>query len=142
MTNFENYCMTPVKKATPNVDVNQNESSITITANIDGTFLTNQITKEATEIIVKDFEQAAKDLILKNHYYNTRYSSNVYRDSSQYDLKDWVQDMIKEAIESNKDLIIEMAAAKLADSMRRSKPVREKFCDLLEQELKEAEGND
>lgn len=140
MTNFANYNVPTVKKVTPNVDVNQNESSITITANVDGTFMTDQIVKETTEIIVKYFEQAAMDLILKNHYYNTKYSSNVYRDSSQYDLKDWVQDMIKEAIESNKDLIIEMAAAKLADSMRRSKPVREKFCDLLEQELKEAEA--
>lgn len=142
MTNFGNYNVPTVKNITPNVDVKQNESSITITVNVDGTILPNQIVKEATDILVKEFEQAAKDLILKKRYFNTIYSPLSYDQTGQYDLKDWVMEAIKESIESQKDLIIEMAAAKLADSMRRSKPIREKFCDLLEQELKEAEGND
>lgn len=140
MTNFENYNVPTVKNITPNVDVKQNESSITITVNVDGTILPNQIVKEATDILVKEFEQAAKDLILKKRYFNTIYSPLSYDQTGQYDLKDWVMEAIKESIESQKDLIVEMAAAKLADSMRRSKPVREKFCDLLEQELKEAEA--
>ena len=46
-------------------------------------------------------------------------------------------DFVKETIIANhKDEIIQAAARELADSMRRSKPVRERFCDILEEELK------
>ena len=48
--------------------------------------------------------------------------------------------MIKEEVlAANKDLIIEKAAKELASSMSRSKVVREKFMEQLEESLEEIE---
>ncbi len=74
------------------------------------------------------------DLIIKKTSY---YGRPRYSDAKKYNLQDWVVEEIKNAILENKEEIIQAAAEKLADSMRRSKPVRERFCDILEEELEQ-----
>ena len=51
--------------------------------------------------------------------------------------QDWAADIFKEFLNENKEIIIKEAAHQLADSMRRSKTVRERFRDLLEDDMAE-----
>ena len=53
-----------------------------------------------------------------------------------YGFKPWAEDLIKECILEYKDEIIDKAAKLLADSMRRSAKVREKYHEYLEEDMK------
>lgn len=117
-------------KETSNQESRQNGSKFIITADLNSGELAASIERQAKKELVDEFKAVAKELILKKTYMSIGYAS-----SSPYELKEWVMEAVKEEIHNNRDLIIEMAAAKLADSMRRSKPVREKFGELLEDEL-------
>lgn len=107
------------------------ENKIQITAAIDGTILAAYISEQAEKLLVDELRAQAKK-ILFNRYYNSRYSSS---DPGRIDLTEWIRDEIKEIFRENREEIIKAAARELADSMRRSKPVRERFCDELEEEL-------
>lgn len=106
------------------------ENRIVIAADLNDKELTNKIYNAALKQLVDEFKMRTKELLLKKKYYGSYGSPNC-----QQDLQDWIVDAIKEEIHENRDLIVEMAAAKLADSMRRSKPIRDKFGELLEEEL-------
>ena len=53
-----------------------------------------------------------------------------------YGFKPWAEDLIKKAMLEYKDEIIDKAARLLADSMRRSAKVREKYHEYLEEDMK------
>ena len=69
-------------------------------------------------------------LVPQSSYY---YAPRDARDSDP--LNDWVSDLVKETVAESKDLIIEKAAQELAQKMSKSKIVREKFADKLEENL-------
>ena len=89
------------------------------------------VEKIAIREITENIKQSVQKAIFKKSYNSAYYSS-----PSNYDLQDWVVDYIKEVIQENKDEIIKEASTKLADHMRRSKVVREKFGEMLEEEMK------
>lgn len=123
----------PVKNEEPET-TRQSEfadNEIQITASINGTVLANYISEQAEKLLVDELKAQAKK-ILFNRYYNSRYSSS---DPGRIDLTEWIRDEIKEIFRENREEIIKAAARELADSMRRSKPVRERFCDELGEEL-------
>ena len=53
-----------------------------------------------------------------------------------YGFQPWIENLIKAAILEYKDEIIDKAARLLADSMRRSAKVREKYHEYLEEDMK------
>lgn len=89
------------------------------------------VEKIAVREITENIKQAVQKAIFKKSYNSAYYSS-----PSDYDLQPWVVEYIKEVIQENKDEIIEKAAVQLADHMRRSKIVREKFGEMIEEEMK------
>ena len=89
------------------------------------------VEKIAVREITENIKQSVQKAIFKKSYNSAYYSS-----PSNYDLQDWVVEYIKEVIQENKDEIIKEASTKLADHMRRSKVVREKFGEMLEEEMK------
>ena len=107
------------------------DNKIQITASINGTVLANYISEQAEKILVDELKAQAKK-ILFTRYYSRGYSSS---DPGRMDLTEWIRDEIKEIFRENREEIIKAAARELADSMRRSKPVRERFCDELGEEL-------
>ena len=104
------------------------ESKMQININLDGDVLKKTIEQRAEKEIIEETKKQIKEAIFKPSY-SYSYSS------SKGNLDDWIINYIKEVIRENKDQIIEAAARDLADSMRRSKPVRERFCDYLQEEL-------
>lgn len=88
------------------------------------------IEKKATEETVIEIKQLAKNKLLqpKGHWGRT--------DARNDDpLQDWAKDLVKDILMENKGIIIEKAAHELALSMARSKTVREKFSEQLEDNL-------
>ena len=106
----------------------ESESKMQISINLDGDALKKTIEQRAEKEIIEETKKQIKEAIFKPSY-SYSYSS------SKGNLEDWIINYIKEVIQENKDQIIEAAARDLADSMRRSKPVRERFCDYLQEEL-------
>lgn len=80
-------------------------------------------------------EVAGKEAIaeIKRQATNEIFKQNTHYGESRF--QDWTIDIFKEFLNENKDTIIKEAAHQLADSMRRSKTVREKFGDLLGAEI-------
>ena len=107
------------------------DNKIQITASINGTVLAKYISEQAEKLLVDELKAQAKK-ILFNRYYNSGYSPS---DPGRMDLTEWIRDEIKEVLKESREEIIKAAARELADSMRRSKPVRERFCDELGEEF-------
>ena len=106
-------------------------NSIAIQCDIPDDLITH-ISKQAEEEMIKEIKRQVKNhmLVHQSSYY---YSPRDARDSDP--LNDWVSDLVKETVAESKDLIIEKAAHELAQSMSRSKIVRERFADKLEDNL-------
>lgn len=99
-----------------------------ISIDLDGDVLKKTIEQRAEKEIIEETKKQIKEAIFKPTY---SYSYSP----SKGNLNDWIVEYIKSVIQENKDQIITAAAQELADSMRRSKPVRERFCDYLQEEL-------
>jgi len=80
---------------------------------------------------------ASKETIaeIKKQVESEIFKRNTYYGESKF--QDWTIDIFKEFLNENKEIIIKEAAHQLADSMRRSKMVRERFRDLLEDDIVE-----
>lgn len=80
-------------------------------------------------------ETASKEAIaeIKKQVESEIFKRTTYFGESKF--QDWAADIFREYLNENKDEILKEAAHQLADSMRRSKTVREKFGDLLEAEV-------
>ena len=107
------------------------KNGITIQCDIPNDIMA-QIGKKAEEEMIKEIKRQVKNHMLahRSSYY---YSQSDAKDSDP--LNDWVSDLVKESIAENKNLIIEKAAHELAQSMSRSKIIRERFADKLEENL-------
>ena len=128
--NFQNYnpMLFETKKPKSLKGEGMSNSTISVTATLDSS-TASTITQAAEREIIEEVKKAVRSHIFRKSYYA------VSDDDRK--LQDWIGKMIKEEfLEPNKDLIIARAAEILADSMRRSKIVREKFSDILEEELK------
>ena len=136
--NFDTYRNTsiPINQAkekdyTPG-EVEKTDDKIVISMGLNATRLEEQIAKVVEDRLFGEFTKNARDIIMKDKYYNAR---TRYSDTTKSDLKDWVVDIFKEFMVENREEIIQAAAKELAKSMQRSKPVRERFCDILGEEL-------
>ena len=109
-------------------ETKSNSHMLQISIDLDGDVLKKTIEQRAEKEIIEETKKQIKEAIFKPTY---SYSYSP----SKGNLDDWIINYIKEVIQENKDQIIEAAARDLADSMRRSKPVRERFCDYLQEEL-------
>ena len=80
-------------------------------------------------------ETASKEAVaeIKKQVESEIFKRTTYFGESKF--HDWAADIFREYLNENKDLIVKEAAHQLADSMRRSKTVRERFGDLLEAEI-------
>lgn len=105
----------------------RNQINLTVDISPD---LLEHIEKKATEETVIEIRKLAKNKLLRSSGY---FSRNEVRDTDP--LQDWAMDLVKDILMENKDLIIEKAAHEFAGSMARSKTVREKFGDRLEEML-------
>lgn len=114
----------------------ENRNQINISMDIPND-LVERIVNQAESSAISKIQQLVKNKILKSKYSFAYIYGGMHTtkpDAEDYDpLQDWVKDMVKELLEDNKDLIIEKAAHELAMSMSRSKTVREKFTDQLEE---------
>ena len=114
----------------------ENHNQINISMDIPADMI-GHITGKAEDETVAEIKRLAKNKLLEaKHSYSYIYGGirNTLRDADSTDpLQDWVKDMVKELLNENKDLIIEKAAHELALSMSRSKTVRDKFADRLEE---------
>lgn len=91
------------------------------------------IPKELSRMICEESERAAKQEIaklVKNHM--TKEKWTYYGSETDRTLQDWVKDMVKEELQSNREEIVKMAAHELAMSMAKSKTVRDRFGDILD----------
>ena len=113
-------------------EVEKTDDKIVISMGLNATALEKQIAKVVEDRLVNEFTKNARDIIMKDKYYNAR---TRYSDTTKSDLKDWIIDIFKEFMRDNREEIIQAAAKELAKSMQKSKPVRERFCDVLEEEL-------
>ena len=106
-------------------------NNITIQCDIPNDLITH-ISKQSEEEMIKEIKRQVKNHMLahRSSYY---YSPTDAKDSDP--LNDWVSDLVKETITESKDLIIEKAAQELAQKMSKSKIVRERFADILEENL-------
>lgn len=114
----------------------ENRNQINISMDIPND-LVERIANQAESSAISKIQQLAKNKILKSKYsfaYGYGGVRTTKADAEDSDpLQGWVKDMVKELLEDNKDLIIEKAAHELAMSMSRSKTVRDKFADRLEE---------
>lgn len=105
-----------------------NGNQLVITLDLNKDRLVEIISDNVEEKLCEEFRKNARDLILKERWATrTRYS-----EATKYDLKDWIQEAIKITIlEDCKEDIIKAAAHELANSMRHSKAIRDRFGEEL-----------
>ena len=105
-------------------------NNITIQCDIPNELITH-ISKQAEEEMIKEIKRQ-----VKNHMLAHQSSYYSFADAKDRDpLNDWVSDLVKETVAESKDLIIEKAAHELSQKMSKSKIVRERFADKLEENL-------
>lgn len=114
----------------------ENRNQISIVMDIPADMI-EHISGRAENETVAEIKRLAKNKLLEARC-SYSYINGGIRDTrndavSADPLQDWVKDMVKELLNENKDLIIEKAAHELAMSMSRSKTVRDKFADRLEE---------
>lgn len=80
-------------------------------------------------------ETVSKEAIseIKKQVESEIFKRKTYYGESKF--QEWAVDIFKEFLNENKNEIIKEAAHQLAESMKRSKTVREKFGDLLKAEI-------
>ena len=108
---------------------NKTSNQMTLVMDIDGTKIKDDIERRVRSEVVELTKKEIHRSIFRPTY-STGYS---YENAP---LQEWIREFVKQIIVDEKENIIKEAAHELADSMRRSKPVRERFCDILEEELK------
>lgn len=89
---------------------------------IDDEAIRKRVTESAYNDIVKQLiAEAKKDVGLSGYYFNEKTN-----------WKQLVDDALQKYINDNKDLVIDLAATKLAESIKRSKAFKEKINSICE----------
>ena len=116
-----NYAFEIAKKTEPKEPTDGNKLSIEMA--IPDSLIQNISETASKEAVVGIKKQVESEIFKRTTYFG------------ESKFHDWAADIFREYLNENKDLIIKEAAHQLADSMRRSKTVRERFGDLLEAEI-------
>lgn len=116
-----NYRFERVEKTEPEESTEGNKISIEMAIPND---LIRNISETASKEAIAEIKKQVESEIFKRKTY--------YGESK---FQEWAVDIFKEFLNENKNEIIKEAAHQLAESMKRSKIVREKFGDLLEAEI-------
>lgn len=119
-----------VKDEVKTIELEESAGDIEIKAKLPKN-LADLIERAALREIIDEIKLLVKKKMFKRTYRSSYYSSSAGDD----ELSEWVMNYIKEVIADYKDDIIEQASKQLADHMRRSKVVREKFSNMLEEEM-------
>lgn len=119
--NKMNYSFERVEKTEPEEPTEGNKISIEMA--IPNNLIRN-ISETASKEAIAEIKKQVESAIFKGKTY--------YGESK---FQEWAVDIFKEYLNENKNEIIKEAAHQLAESMKRSKTVREKFGDLLEAEI-------
>ena len=98
--------------------------------------IARQIEKEVKDRVIANISEEVKKIIYKEetsgYYYGNR--SVTYSDEP---LRSMIVKEVEKSIDEHKDLIIELAAEKLADKLSRSKVVKERAAAVVKEVFKE-----
>ena len=95
------------------------EHLVSFTVSLDDNRIEELVLKSAVKEITKDLTSRVEKIIYNRNYYDSNDLSRV------------VCDEIKNFMEVNREDIIDRAAAKLADSLKRTKAVKDKIGEVL-----------
>ena len=95
------------------------EHLVSFTVSLDDNRIEELVLKSAAKEITKDLTSRVEKIIYNRNYYDGNDLSRV------------VCDEIKNFMEVNREDIIDRAAAKLADSLKRTKAVKDKISEVL-----------
>lgn len=102
---------------------------INVAFDFDDKRITESIEKQVHKEVVNNITNEVKKIIFKTSY------RNIIDENDSEPLRKIVELHTKEILNDNKDKIIEMAASKLADSLKRSKAVKEVVGHVLEENI-------
>lgn len=91
---------------------------------IDDEAIRNRVTESAEKQITESIKKDVEGAIFCKEWH----SNNIDKNNP----KEWVEDMVKDVIEANKDQIIEAAVAELAKNMAKTKAVKEAIAKVVE----------
>lgn len=91
---------------------------------IDDEAIKKRIAESAEKQIVASIKEDVENIIFNYEYYSGKINKN--------NPKSWVEDLVKEVIEANKDQIIKGATEELARNMVKTKLVREAIAKEVE----------
>lgn len=92
---------------------------------IDDAAIKRRIAESAEKQIVESIKEDVESIMFNKEYYG---SSKINKGSP----KSWIEDLVKEVIEANKDQIIKGATEELARNMMKTKIVREAIAKEVE----------
>ena len=101
---------------------------------IDDDAIVNRVTQYAENQLIGEIKKEVHSNIEHEIF---EFDRSWYSDKNKKTgLQDWVEKLVNDLLEQNKEQIIEMAAVKLADKMSRSKIIREtmteRFVDIMD----------
>lgn len=93
---------------------------------IDDEGIKKRVAESAEKQIVESIKEDVESIMFNKEYYG---SSKINKGSP----KSWIEDLVKEVIEANKDQIIKGATEELARNMAKTKLVREAIKEVVEE---------
>ncbi len=102
---------------------------INVAFDFDDKRITESIEEQVHKQVVDNITNEVKKIIFRKNYYN------VINENDSAPLKEIVELHTREILNDNKDKIIEMAANKLVDYLKRSKAVKEVVRDVLKENI-------
>lgn len=100
--------------------------NVPVTIGVDEDKIAKEIESEVKEKVFRNIGDKVEEIITDS--YRSRHSSNPYYTP----LKNMVERAIKDVLTEKEDMIIDLAATKLADKLARSKAVKEKAKEIAE----------
>lgn len=91
---------------------------------IDDEAIKKRIAESAEKQIVESIKEDVENIMFNYEYYIGKINKS--------DPKSWVEDLVKEVIEANKDQIIKGATEELARNMAKTKAVKEAIAKVVE----------
>lgn len=87
--------------------------------------ITKAICDKAEEQVIEKIKNDVENIIYEKSYWSSK-------KKDPEPLKNIVKNVVVDMLEDNKQIIIEMAASKLADSLKRTKAVKETVVDVID----------
>lgn len=102
--------------------------NVPVVIGVDEERIAQQIEADAKKQALKAIEERIMDVMFEKPYYNSKHRSDE-------PLREMVKDEIRKFMESKEDIIIDKAAELLADRLVRTKKVREKVDEVMDEVL-------